>query len=402
MKQTNSFQPSKANPTISAYKAAYNSHRRRPNNPLYDRDLQDKSIIDFSTNWNRDDRIISLSNSNRVAGGSSYQGPIFGLASHPGFIYIPQALSPSLQTELAYRSLTEFCNVRDCGHTTNIQLVPKKDSEVINSREDTMWNLFEREFDEPKEQGVNVTVGPNGSGLKRKRTSNQSTARHKKVQYYESFDKLSWATMGYQYDWTARAYLERKKSEMPPILQSLANLFARLDTSDDRSNNDTFTASAAIVNYYNQKSNMGGHSDDLELDFTKPVISISLGLCAIFLLGQKTKDEEPIVPILVRPGDVLLLAGESRLAYHGMARVLDKRIDVAPASPIANEFQVQSLKSIVQEDDTGCNTTGSFDASDRGRTCPESELDALNHFLSEHRININVRQVLPDGLTRIP
>ena len=60
---------------------------------------------------------------------------------------------------------------------------------------------------------------------------------------------------------------------------------------------------------------MGGHRDDLELDFTQPVVSISLGLPAIFLLGGDTKDCEPVVPILVRPGDVYLLAGDSRLCF---------------------------------------------------------------------------------------
>jgi alkylated DNA repair protein alkB family protein 1 len=393
MELTNSCQPSKANPTISAYKAAYNRHRRRPNNPLFDDDIKDNSIIDFSSTWKEDDRIISLVNSNHVA--SSYQGPIFGLASHPGFIFIPQALSQSLQTELAYRSMTEFCNVREGGHSTNIQLVSRKDSEVVNLEEDTMWNLCKRDYDNHKQPDPNVD--PGGSGVKRKLTVKQSGRT--KVQYYESFDKLSWATMGYQYDWTARAYLESRKSEIPSILQSLANIFAPFDTSCDN-NKDTFTASAAIVNYYNQKSNMGGHADDLELDFTKPVISISLGLSAVFLLGQNTKDQEPIVPILVRPGDVLLLAGESRLAYHGMARVLDKRIDVTPASrPTMNEFQVQSLESILLEEGTGNNSSS---GSDRKTTYPACDLDALNHFLSEHRININVRQVLPDGVTRIP
>ena len=43
---------------------------------------------------------------------------------------------------------------------------------------------------------------------------------------------------------------------------------------------------------------MGGHQDDLELTFDKPVVSISLGLPAIFLLGGATKNDTPI-PILV-------------------------------------------------------------------------------------------------------
>eukprot|EP00957_Ditylum_brightwellii_P174320 13271547-Ditylum_brightwellii.AAC.1 len=66
---------------------------------------------------------------------------------------------------------------------------------------------------------------------------------------------------------------------------------------------------------------MGGHRDDLEYDFSKPVISISLGLPSIFLLGGKDRNNYA-VPILVRPGDVMVLGGDCRLHYHGMARVV--------------------------------------------------------------------------------
>ena len=57
-----------------------------------------------------------------------------------------------------------------------------------------------------------------------------------------------------------------------------------------------FNASASIINYYSLKSNMGGHRDDLEVDFTKSVVSLSLGVPAVFLLGGNMKDDE-VVPI---------------------------------------------------------------------------------------------------------
>ena len=180
----------------------------------------------------------------------------------------------------------------------------------------------------------------------------------RKLKYYNNFDKLSWATTGYHYDWTARAYKEDRKSIMPPVMEALGVIFAQLDMDMDmdmdqpmigtaksgssssihqelpetetfrldqlaepeqegkrQQQRHQFAASASMVNYYSLKSNMGGHRDDLELDFTQPVVSISLGLPAIFLLGGDTKDCEPVVPILVRPGDVYLLAGDSRLCF---------------------------------------------------------------------------------------
>lgn len=122
-------------------------------------------------------------------------------------------------------------------------------------------------------------------------------------------------------------------------------------------------------------------SDDLELDFTKPVISISLGLSAIFLLGGKTREEAP-VPLLIRPGDVMFLAGESRLAYHGMAKV------------VPNDFD-KDVSSV------GVHRNSEISSSSQLPCIPESERLAVKAFLSSHRININLRQVLPDGVDRI-
>jgi alkylated DNA repair protein alkB family protein 1 len=136
-----------------------------------------------------------------------------------------------------------------------------------------------------------------------------------------------------------------------------------------------FTPSACIVNYYHAKSIMGGHVDDLELATDKPVISLSVGLPAIFLLGGTTKDDGPIIPILIRPGDVLVMGGASRRKYHGMARVIPAGVvpGVAP--------NVAALRATVT-------------------TVPDQ--DHVKDFLTRHRININVRQVLPDGMNCIP
>jgi len=52
---------------------------------------------------------------------------------------------------------------------------------------------------------------------------------------------------------------------------------------------------------------MGGHLDDAERCQTVPIVSISLGLDAIYLIGGRTKAQEPI-PLLLRSGDVILQA----------------------------------------------------------------------------------------------
>ena len=44
-------------------------------------------------------------------------------------------------------------------------------------------------------------------------------------------------------------------------------------------------ADAAIVNYYGRGDTLGGHKDDVENDLTQPLVSISIGCSAVFLLG---------------------------------------------------------------------------------------------------------------------
>ena len=59
-----------------------------------------------------------------------------------------------------------------------------------------------------------------------------------------------------------------------------------------------------------------------------------MGCPAIFLLGHQTKDVAPI-PILVRSGDIIIMSGESRYCYHGVAGVLGFD-EIGEVNPFAN------------------------------------------------------------------
>jgi hypothetical protein len=83
-------------------------------------------------------------------------------------------------------------------------------------------------------------------------------------------------------------------------------------------------AQSGICNLYQAGKRslpMGAHVDNMERDFAFPVVSVSFGCAAVYLVGGVTKDEEP-TPVLIRSGDIVVLSGESRLAYHGVARVV--------------------------------------------------------------------------------
>ncbi|WP_422005342.1 alpha-ketoglutarate-dependent dioxygenase AlkB [Pyruvatibacter mobilis] len=76
-----------------------------------------------------------------------------------------------------------------------------------------------------------------------------------------------------------------------------------------------------LVNYYADKARMGLHRDEDEEARDAPVLSISLGDTATFRLGGLERRDRT-KSFRLHSGDVLLLGGENRLAYHGIDRIL--------------------------------------------------------------------------------
>ncbi|MBE2275570.1 MAG: alpha-ketoglutarate-dependent dioxygenase AlkB [Rhodobacteraceae bacterium] len=75
-----------------------------------------------------------------------------------------------------------------------------------------------------------------------------------------------------------------------------------------------------LVNFYGAGARMGLHQDRDEGDFSFPVLSISLGDEALFRIGG-VETPTPTESFWLRSGDVLLMAGVARLAWHGVDRV---------------------------------------------------------------------------------
>jgi len=84
-----------------------------------------------------------------------------------------------------------------------------------------------------------------------------------------------------------------------------------------------------LVNVYRGEARMGLHQDRDEADLTQPVLSISLGDDAVFRVGG-TERRAPRGHVTLRSGDVLVLGGTARLAYHGIDRVLPGTSDLIP------------------------------------------------------------------------
>jgi alkylated DNA repair protein (DNA oxidative demethylase) len=75
-----------------------------------------------------------------------------------------------------------------------------------------------------------------------------------------------------------------------------------------------------LVNFYDADARMGLHQDRDEADFDMPVVSVSLGDDALFRVGS-TQRGGPTQSVWLRSGDVAVLSGSARLAYHGIDRV---------------------------------------------------------------------------------
>ncbi|MBY6049499.1 alpha-ketoglutarate-dependent dioxygenase AlkB family protein [Vannielia litorea] len=75
-----------------------------------------------------------------------------------------------------------------------------------------------------------------------------------------------------------------------------------------------------LVNYYAESARMGLHQDIDESDFSMPVVSISLGDDALFRVGGLFRSD-PTASTWLHSGDVCVLAGEARRAFHGIDRL---------------------------------------------------------------------------------
>ncbi|CAF0936327.1 unnamed protein product [Adineta steineri] len=173
----------------------------------------------------------------------------------------------------------------------------------------------------------------------------------------ENLSRIRWATLGYHYDWTNKVYKQDDHTKVPDELAQLCKIIMRVISSS--AGCSMMNAEAAIVNYYHMNSTLCAHTDHSEYDaLTKPLISLSFGNAAVFLIGGQTKTECKPSPILLRSGDIILMTGSSRLCFHAVPRIL--------SDPLLNDI----LYKNIDDNDEVCWS-----------------------YIHDKRINVNVRQV---------
>lgn len=114
---------------------------------------------------------------------------------------------------------------------------------------------------------------------------------------------------------------------MPPTFASLAQRAAAA------AGYAFFTPDACLMNCYEPGARLTLHQDKDERDFSQPIVSVSLGIPAVFLFGGLKRKERPLRLPLAH-GDVVVFGGPSRLRYHGVAPLKPSR------HPFAGEARI--------------------------------------------------------------
>jgi DNA alkylation damage repair protein AlkB len=129
---------------------------------------------------------------------------------------------------------------------------------------------------------------------------------------------LHWNAMTYRYESTRTDF---DGLEVPPIPAELEAIAAAAAAGVGF----TMRPDICIMNYYDHESRMGVHQDKDEsresLEAGVPIVSVSIGATACFVVGGLTR-KESMRPLMLHSGDVIVMGGPSRLRYHGVTRIL--------------------------------------------------------------------------------
>jgi alkylated DNA repair protein (DNA oxidative demethylase) len=129
--------------------------------------------------------------------------------------------------------------------------------------------------------------------------------------------ELGWVTdrTGYRYDPVDPA----SGTPWPRMPESFLRLAGGAAA---RAGFDGFVPDACLVNRYEPGARLSLHQDRNERDFRQPIVSVSLGIPAVFLFGgAKRADKTARVPL--EHGDVVVWGGPARMRYHGVMPLKD-------------------------------------------------------------------------------
>ncbi|MFD1882522.1 alpha-ketoglutarate-dependent dioxygenase AlkB [Paracoccus pacificus] len=136
---------------------------------------------------------------------------------------------------------------------------------------------------------------------------------------------LGWTTDGRGYRYEPKQHDGRPWPPMPRRLEELWRQVTGLDATPD----------SCLINLYRDTARMGLHQDKDEADFGWPVVSISLGDAALFRIGGARRSDAT-ESLWLHSGDVVVMGGPARLAFHGIDRIRPNSSDLVPGGGRVN------------------------------------------------------------------
>jgi alkylated DNA repair protein alkB family protein 1 len=261
--------------------------------------------------------------------------PVYGIKGVDGLLYIPGALSTAEQLYFAKQSFATYCRKPNA---TNL---------------DAHWKIPDEGLFPYYRDGKVLDL--------LKKDTNEQVRVESPAQLEKMFiRKLRWITLGYQYNWTTKKYNfdEVDASSIFPT-----DLETWIRGVVDQLVSKSFRSEAGIVNFYQLDDTLTGHVDRSEKNMEAPLVSLSIGLSAIFLLGGQSREDTPVHAIKIQSGDLCILNGPARLNFHGVPKVLkESAVDL-------EAFAIET--GVSQDPDTA----------------------ACLKLIKDCRININARQV---------
>ncbi|KAJ8120957.1 hypothetical protein O1611_g10225 [Lasiodiplodia mahajangana] len=228
--------------------------------------------------------------------------PIYFHPLLPGLLIMPSLIPPAIQKSLLSKMIHR--DLSNPTHQTNLHLhynLPYRDGD---GDDDDARSFFSYNPDSPS------------------RFAPKDPEVHKPLSIKQALDRrLSWVTLGGQYNWSERQYPNKQHPEFPTdIAGFLQTLFPET------------LAQAAIVNFYTPGDSMMMHRDVSE-QTDKGLVSFSIGCDALFMIapndyGKPAENQDTASPkkqyilLRLRSGDAIYMSQESRYAWHGVPKVL--------------------------------------------------------------------------------
>ncbi|KAI1116567.1 hypothetical protein F5Y14DRAFT_68602 [Nemania sp. NC0429] len=230
--------------------------------------------------------------------------PIYFHPLLPGLLILPSLIPPVIQKTLVSKIIHR--DLSNPNHQTNMHLhfnLPYIDGD--GEDDDNVARSF-------------FSYGPDSPA----RFTPKDPEVHRPLSIKQVLERrLSWVTLGGQYNWTDREYPNQLPPEFPrDIAGFLQNMFPET------------IAQAAIVNFYTPGDTMMMHRDVSE-QIDKGLVSLSIGCDALFMIAPndfgktaESKDKNPpekrYLLLRLRSGDAIYMSQESRFAWHGVPKVL--------------------------------------------------------------------------------